>query len=70
MVLKKVVLLNPTTVRIISSHTEGDSVTDVAYDTIAGMDATKFATWAKDNIKPPVASTIPSWLMDLVGKTI
>jgi hypothetical protein len=68
--LKKVILLNPTTIRIIASHTEGDSVTDVSYTTIVGMDATSFATWAKENINPPVAPVIPSWLADMVGQSI
>ncbi len=70
MTLKKVILLNPNTVRIIASHSSGDSVTDVAYATIANMDASSFATWAKANINPPVVAKIPSWLSSLEGTTI
>ena len=70
MTLKKVILLNPSTVRIISSHADGESITDVDYSTIANMDASSFATWAKANINPPVVAKIPSWLSSLEGTTI
>ena len=70
MTLKKVILLNPSTVRIISSHADGEIITDVDYSTIASMDASSFATWAKANINPPVVAKIPSWLSSLEGTTI
>lgn len=68
--VKKIYLLNADTVRIITTHETGDTITDIPYDTISMMDADKFITWAVKNIKPPVVVKIPSWFADLEGTKI
>ncbi len=70
MILKQVILLNITTVRLTVDFSGTAHHFDVPLSQITTMDATSFTTWAQANLVPPTPPTIPAWLSDLEGTTL
>ncbi len=70
MTLDKVILLNPTTIRIKVDFSGTKHHFDIPLSQIAAMDAATFATWAVANLSPPAPPMVPTWLSDLEGITL
>ena len=70
MTLYKVILLNPTTIRIKVDFSGKKHHFDIPLSQIQSMDATSFATWAMANLTPPATPMVPTWLSDLEGTTL
>lgn len=66
--LEKVEPWNPTTLKLTVS--DGTTTHEIlcASTTLAQLDATTFSAWVQQQI--PAPATPPTWLTDMVGKTI
>lgn len=69
MTINKVILLNPTTVRIWIDFSGIEQHFDVPLSQITALDAETFASWAQTNLVPPVVPVLPAWLKALEGTT-
>lgn len=69
MILDKVVLLNPTTVRVWIDFSGEKVHFDLSLIQIQGMTATEFRVYATNNFKSPVVN-IPEWLITLEGSVL
>lgn len=70
MKLTKVVLLNPTTIRLFVDFRGTSQHFDVPLGQIAAMDAASFATWAQKNLVAPAPPVVPTWLKALENTTL
>lgn len=69
MTINKVILLNPTTVRILVDFSGIEQHFDVPLSQISALDAETFGTWAQTNLVPPMPPVLPEWLKALEGTT-